>query len=111
MRLGARCESGDLLVPHMQPLDAAVSAHRIGNAVQAVANNTVDPLDACRGQHFNKLISYGLSHFHPHADAIGETISLILRRWTNRARRTISEVSRSGISWRHVFAAPSWAHS
>ena len=81
VRLGARCESGDLLVPYMQPLHATVPPHRVGNAVQAVADNAVDPPDAGSAQHFNKLIRNGLSHFRPPADVIGETTSLVLGRW------------------------------
>ena len=43
--LGAGRESGGLLVPDMDPLDLALPAHRVGEAVQAVADEAVDPLD------------------------------------------------------------------
>jgi len=42
MRVGARGEGGDLFVPHVQPLNAAMAAQRIGEAVEAVADNAVD---------------------------------------------------------------------
>jgi hypothetical protein len=46
MRLGGRRESGNLLVPDMHPLDLALSANCVGQAVQAVADNAVYSLDA-----------------------------------------------------------------
>ena len=58
-------ESGDLLVPDMQPFDAAVAANGIGNAIEAVADKTVNPLDAGSGQYFDKLICNGLGHVCP----------------------------------------------
>ena len=45
MGVGARGEGGDLLMPDMQPFDAAGSAQRIGEAVEAVADDAVDALD------------------------------------------------------------------
>ena len=46
MRLGGGRESGDLLVPDMDPLDLALPANCVGQAVQAVADDAVYPLDA-----------------------------------------------------------------
>lgn len=56
MRLGAGRKRRDLLVPHMDPLDLALTPYRIRQAVQAVANNPVDPLDARCGERLRKLI-------------------------------------------------------
>jgi hypothetical protein len=47
-RLGRRREGGGLLVPYVQPLDAAVAAQRVGKAVQRVARQPVDAADAAR---------------------------------------------------------------
>src|SRR5262249_17331439 len=46
MRFGARCEGGNLLVPDVHPLDLAQAANSIGDAVEAVAANAVNPLYA-----------------------------------------------------------------
>src|SRR5712671_896749 len=45
MRIRAGRERGDLLVPDMQPLNAAMAAQRIGEAIEAVAHDSVDALD------------------------------------------------------------------
>ena len=62
MRLGARREGRDLLVSDMDPFDLALAAKRVGQPVQAVANNAVDPLDANRGEYIRELIGYSPSH-------------------------------------------------
>ena len=56
MRLGAGREGRDLLVPDMEPLDLALPANGVGQAVQAVADNTVDALDARRCERFRELV-------------------------------------------------------
>ena len=48
MRLGAGRERRDLLVPDMDPLDLALPAQRVGQAVEAIADDAIDPLDARR---------------------------------------------------------------
>ena len=62
MRFGARCKSGDLLMPDMNPLDFGLPAERVGQAVQAVADDAIDPLDARRSQNLRELIRYGFRH-------------------------------------------------
>ena len=62
MRLGAGRERRDLLVPDMDPLDLALPADGVGQAVQAVADNAVDPLDARRGEGLGELVCNGLCH-------------------------------------------------
>ena len=62
MRLGARGESGDLLVSDVHPFDLALAADRIGQTIQAIADNAVDPLDAGRREDLRELIGYGLRH-------------------------------------------------
>ena len=57
MRLGASREGGDLLVPDMDPLDFALSSQGVGKAVEAIADNAIDPFDACYGEGLHKLIS------------------------------------------------------
>src|SRR5438477_411176 len=63
MRLGARGEGGDLLVPDMQPFNFALSANRIGNAVQAVAHNAVNPFDTSGGKGLGELVSDRFLHW------------------------------------------------
>ena len=62
MRLGARREGGDLLVPDMHPLDLALAADRVGQPVQAVADDAVDPLDTGGSEDFRELISNRFCH-------------------------------------------------
>jgi hypothetical protein len=57
MRLGAGRESGDLLVPDMDPLDFTLPSQGVSKAVKAIADNAIDPFDACYGEGLHKLIS------------------------------------------------------
>ncbi len=56
MRFGAGREGGHLLVADMHPLDLGLAANGIGQAVEAVANNTIDSFDTRRGNSFRKLV-------------------------------------------------------
>jgi len=58
MRLGTGREGRDLLVPNVDPLDLALSPQSVGEAVEAIADNAIDPLDASRGQRLDELISH-----------------------------------------------------
>jgi hypothetical protein len=49
MSLGACGESGNLLVPDMDPIDLALPANRVGQTVEAIANDSVYSLYARRG--------------------------------------------------------------
>jgi hypothetical protein len=60
MRLGAGREGGDLLMPYMHPLDLALAPQSIGQPVEAVSDDAVDPFDARRGKRFGELIGNGL---------------------------------------------------
>ena len=62
MRLGAGRESGNFLVPDMDPLDLALPAKRVGQPIEAVADYAVYPLDTGRSEGFCELISDGLCH-------------------------------------------------
>ena len=62
MRLGAGREGRNLLVPDMDPLDLALPAERVGQAVQAVADNAINPLDARCGEGFRELVGNSLCH-------------------------------------------------
>jgi hypothetical protein len=44
VRLGAGREGGHLFMPDTDPLNLALATDRIGQPVEAVANDTVDPL-------------------------------------------------------------------
>jgi hypothetical protein len=46
MGLGAGCEGGDFLMPDMNPFDLALAAQRVGEPVEAVADDAVDSFDA-----------------------------------------------------------------
>ena len=62
VRFGTGCESSDLLVPHMHPFDLALAADRIGQPVQAVADDAIDPLDAGGSEGFRKLVGDCFCH-------------------------------------------------
>ena len=62
MRLTTGREGRDLLVPHMDPIDLAPAADRIGQAIQAVADDTIDSLHAGCGEGFCKLIGHCFGH-------------------------------------------------
>jgi hypothetical protein len=62
MRLGAGRKGGDLLVPDMDPFDLALASDRVGQPVEAVANDAVDPLDTGRCEDFRELIGDGFCH-------------------------------------------------
>ena len=59
MRLGARREGTDLLVAHVEPLDLALTANGIGEAIQAVPDDAVNPFDSGDREGFCKLICNG----------------------------------------------------
>ncbi len=63
--LGPGCEGRRLLVTNMHPLDLALAAKCIGQPVQAVADDAVNPLDAGGFKGFGELICYGLHNLAP----------------------------------------------
>jgi hypothetical protein len=63
MRLRAGRERGDLLVPDVHPRDLALPADGVGQAIQAVPDDAVDPLDTRSGEGFRELVSHGLCHW------------------------------------------------
>ena len=65
MRLGARREGSDLLVAHVEPFDLSLAADRVGQPVQAIADNAVDPLHTCCDQGLRELICDGLHESAP----------------------------------------------
>ena len=81
MRVGAGGEGGDFLVADVQPVDPAMAAERVGEAVEAVADDAVDPSHAGRGEGLDHLVGNGCGHrirsyslFHestPHAPRRG----------------------------------------
>jgi hypothetical protein len=62
MRIRAGRERGDFLVPEMQPLNAAMPAQHIGEAIEAVAHDSVDTLNAGGGEGFDHLVRDSASH-------------------------------------------------
>ena len=65
MRLGAGGESRDLLVTDVDPLDRLAAPERIGDRIEAVADNPVDPLDPGCGKRCDELIGNALRHHRP----------------------------------------------
>src|SRR5262245_1436090 len=62
VRLAAGGEGGDLLVPHMQPLNLALATNSVAQAIQTIANNAVNALDPRRCEDVCKLISNRSRH-------------------------------------------------
>jgi hypothetical protein len=56
MGLGAGCEGSDFLVPDVNPFDLVLAAQRVGEPIEAVADDAIDPFDAGRDEDFGKLI-------------------------------------------------------
>src|SRR5262249_17421452 len=59
MRLGAARERARRPLTPMPPSDLPLPADRVGQAVEAVADNAVNPFDAGRGECFGELIGHG----------------------------------------------------
>jgi hypothetical protein len=53
--LGARRESRNLLVTDMNPFDLALPAIGVGQAIQAVPDDAIHPLDSSGCEHFDEL--------------------------------------------------------
>ena len=62
MRLGAGGERCHLLMPDMNPFDLALAAQRVGQPVETVADDAVNPFDSCGGENLGKLISNRFRH-------------------------------------------------
>src|SRR5258708_2598945 len=56
MRLAAGGECGDLLVPDMDPVDLSLAAYGVRQAVEAIAYDAINPLDAGDRQRLGELI-------------------------------------------------------
>jgi hypothetical protein len=59
MCFGTRGERSNFFVPHMNPLDPAMTADRVGQAVEAIANDAIHPFHTCCHQHFDELFRHG----------------------------------------------------
>jgi hypothetical protein len=62
MRIRAGREHGDFLVPDMQPLNAAMAPQCIGEAIEAVAHDSIDTLDTSSGERFDHLVCNSACH-------------------------------------------------
>jgi hypothetical protein len=60
MRLGTCRKGSHFLVPDMDPFDLPLATKRVGEPVETVADNAVDPLDTCCDEYVRKLIRDGL---------------------------------------------------
>src|SRR5258708_32745405 len=83
MCFGTSRECSGLLVAHMHPIDLALSAQRISDAVQAVTNYTVNPSHAHCSECLANLICYGSTHDFPPVRLPGRWLFV----WTVRAGR------------------------
>src|SRR5438105_14310287 len=52
----------DLLVPDMNPFDLALTAQRVGQPVETVTDDAINPFDPRRDENVGKLIRYPLCH-------------------------------------------------
>jgi hypothetical protein len=62
MRLRTCREGGHLLVSNVHPLYLALAADRVGQPVEAVPDNAIDPLHADCREGFGELISDSFCH-------------------------------------------------
>jgi hypothetical protein len=62
VRFRTRGESGNLLMPNMNPLDLSVATQRVSQTVKTVPDNAVYPPDTRRSEDFHELISNGFCH-------------------------------------------------
>src|SRR3984957_3361834 len=62
MRFGARREGGHLFVPNVYPLDVLATAHDVGQAIEAIADDAEYALHSGRHQGIYELIRDGSSH-------------------------------------------------
>src|SRR5580692_5235273 len=62
VRFGARRECGHLFVPDVHPLDVSSTAHDVGQAVEAIADDAEYALHSGRHQGIYELIRDGSSH-------------------------------------------------
>src|ERR1700742_603057 len=97
MRFGTGCESRDLLMPYMHPLDLALTADRIGQSIQAVADDAVNPLHAGDGEGFRKLVGNCFGHdCSSSMRSMHGPRNLLLSFVANGRRRQADRCSRSG---------------
>src|SRR5207248_2789699 len=107
MRLGARGESGDLLVSDVHPLDLSLAADRIGQTIQAIADDAVDALDAGRREGLGELIGYGLRHPSLSCrDDLRKARAPYDLRVAQSSRRDEFGFNRLGVGMRHRAASP-----
>src|SRR5258708_4022009 len=65
MRLGAGREGRDLLVTDVKPFDLSLTADRIGQPVQAIADDSVDPFHTRCDEGLRELVRDGLHERAP----------------------------------------------
>jgi hypothetical protein len=62
VRFGTGGERGNLFMANVQPRDLGLPPERVSQTVQAVTDNTVNPLDAAGGQNLSELVGYSFRH-------------------------------------------------
>src|SRR5580658_5301636 len=58
MRFGTSRKGRDLFMPDVDPLDLALAAERVGEAIEAIADDAINPLYARCGQRLSELIGH-----------------------------------------------------
>src|SRR5277367_5716937 len=62
VRFGTSRKGSDLLMADVNPLDLALSSHRVGESVEAITDNAIDPFNARCRQDLCELIRYCFRH-------------------------------------------------
>ena len=60
--LGARREGRDFLISDVNPFELGLSPQRVGQPVQTITNNAINPLHTCRRENLGELICYCSDH-------------------------------------------------
>src|SRR6266404_2535668 len=94
MRIRAGGERSDFLVPDMQPLHAAMAAQCIGEAIEAVAYDSIDTLDTGGGEGFDHLVCN--SACHDILLKIGCMVSMAVVGAAHRPRRGVRAGGEAG---------------
>src|SRR5271163_5364170 len=78
MRLCSGRECACLLIAHANPLDIVAGANRIRHAIERIARNSVNSLNACTHQDVYQQISHSLCHCHSLPNLIVPELARVL---------------------------------
>jgi hypothetical protein len=95
----------------VNPVDIATPAQRFRDSVETVADDAIDPFNACGSQNFCEVVGYGLCHRI--GSFIGRAVSVAAD--CRSVRRELPAFSRSGLSslayslYGNIDTGPAWA--